>query len=668
MLTIGLAYETKSFFQDFAYNTPAGVDRLTFNQPGVLTGGVAVRPLEMLLVAADVSWIDWPTTNGANLPAYSQNASGAMPWNMNWSSQVVFKIGVQVTPLDWLAVRAGFNYGKMPLDASRAFENIAFPAVAETHLTLGAGFNLGKHVAINLGGMWAPSTSISGSNPLPPRDAGLPRPVRTGHRVLHHVDDPGRARRRNRLQVLAISSASPGRAPPVQAGGALFLGGGRNLGGLRVLKDRYTRSSIRGNPMQVREILSIAVLGTLLAACGSGTSTAPATMNVRLVDAPSSGYKEVNVDVRTVEIASADGWLVLGTPNRVINLLALTGGVYDTLVDGAPLPAGHYGQMRLVLGPDNSVMLLDGTVAPLKVPSGQQSGVKLTVNFDIQPGTTADVYIDFDAHRSVFVHEAGASGKYILRPTVRAYDRLETGSISGTFTVDGSAAPLPGVVVTAQTVTSGTPAVVRSTITDAAGHYVLDLLPRDGTYHVVSQPVTYDLAGLVTGSYEPKASPGLTITVANPVRTFDASFSLASATGGSDRSGDPGRHGGSGGFDRCASRARRGRSPAAVRGPDGDRGRGGGRGVLRDPGAAHHRSLPRLHRRRKQEEPRHLGQRDRGHEPSRDGRGGPGRDGRRRRRLLTGPPVHQGPGSARGGPLIARGRGASAPPTRGAAP
>ncbi len=283
--------------------------------------------------------------------------------------------------------------------------------------------------------------------------------------------------------------------------------------------------------MQVREILSIAVLGTLLAACGSGTSTAPATMNVRLVDAPSSGYKEVNVDVRTVEIASADGWLTLGTPNRVINLLALTGGVYDTLVDGAPLPAGHYGQMRLVLGPDNSVMLLDGTVAPLKVPSGQQSGVKLTVNFDIQPGTTADVYIDFDAHRSVFVHEAGASGKYILRPTVRAYDRLETGSISGTFTVDGSAAPLPGVVVTAQTVTSGTPAVVRSTITDAAGHYVLDLLPRDGTYHVVSQPVTHDLAGLVTGSYEPKASPGLTITVANPVRTFDASFSLASATG-----------------------------------------------------------------------------------------------------------------------------------------
>ena len=181
MLTIGLAYETKSFFQDFAYNTPAGVDKLTFNQPGVLTLGAAVRPLEMLLVAADVEWIDWGSTNGANLPAFSQNSSGAMPWNMNWSSQWVFKIGVEVTPLEWLAVRAGFNYGKMPLDASRAFENIAFPAVAETHLTLGAGFNLGKHVAINVGGMWAPSASISGSNPLPPFGTpGYPGPYGQG--------------------------------------------------------------------------------------------------------------------------------------------------------------------------------------------------------------------------------------------------------------------------------------------------------------------------------------------------------------------------------------------------------------------------------------------------------------------------------------------------------
>ncbi len=178
MLTIGIAFETTSFFQDFSYNTgarpdpmdpagpllPGGIDKLTFNQPCVLTGGVAVRPIDMLLVAVDVEWINWAATNGANKPSFSQAPSGAMPWNMNWSSQVVFKFGVQVTPLDWLDLRAGYNYGKMPLDPSRAFENIAFPAVVENHITLGAGFHIGKHFAINLGGMYAPTATLTGAN------------------------------------------------------------------------------------------------------------------------------------------------------------------------------------------------------------------------------------------------------------------------------------------------------------------------------------------------------------------------------------------------------------------------------------------------------------------------------------------------------------------------
>lgn len=182
ILTIGVAYETKSFFQDFSYNTasrsnplnpsgsplPGGVDKLTFDQPQVLTGGVAVRPIGILLVAADVEWIDWPQTNGANLPAFSQNSSQAMPWNLNWSSQVVYKIGVQVDALSWLTVRAGYNYGKEPLDSSRAFENIAFPAIAESHITAGLGIGLSPKFTINIGGMYAPQVTVTGANANPP--------------------------------------------------------------------------------------------------------------------------------------------------------------------------------------------------------------------------------------------------------------------------------------------------------------------------------------------------------------------------------------------------------------------------------------------------------------------------------------------------------------------
>jgi len=289
--------------------------------------------------------------------------------------------------------------------------------------------------------------------------------------------------------------------------------------------------------MQVREILSIAVLGTFLAACSSGTtSTAPATMNVRLVDDPSPGYEEVNIDVQTVLIKGDGDWVTLGNPNVVVNLLALTGGVYETLVDGATLPAGHYGQMRLVLGPNNTVKPKGGTIQPLKVPSGQQSGVKLSVNFDVQAGTTADVFIDFDAHKSIFVHQAGASNKYILRPTVRAFDKLVTGSISGTLSNASGTLP-QGVDVFAETVGTNGPTIVRSAVTDAAGHYFLDLLPmkdadgQDVVYHVVSQPVIRSETGTATSSYRPLASTGIVLTQAAPTATWYATFAPAEWTG-----------------------------------------------------------------------------------------------------------------------------------------
>ncbi len=283
--------------------------------------------------------------------------------------------------------------------------------------------------------------------------------------------------------------------------------------------------------MHIRS-LAASTLALLLAACGSASTTSgPGMMSVSLVDAPSPGYLEVNVDVQRVEIAGDSGWVTLGTPDRVVNLLALTGGVAETLVNGATLPAGHYGQMRLVLGSRNTVKLLDGSVHDLKVPSGQQSGVKMTVSFDVQPGTTSDVFVDFDAHRSIFVHVAGASGQYLLRPTVRAFDRMVTGSIAGTLRDATSGAGLPGVVVTAQTVGGAGPSIVRAVKTDAAGKYVLDLLPRDASYFAVSQPVILDSAGAPTLSYAPKASPAIAISATSPVGAWDASFSTATATG-----------------------------------------------------------------------------------------------------------------------------------------
>ena len=164
MLQIGLAYETKSYFQDFSFNTSAGEDKIEFDQPGVATIGVGIKPVKDLLIGFDVEWINWSETNGSNLPKYTTNSSSAMPWNMDWSDQFVYKVGVQYAVNPMVVLRAGYNYGKIPLSSDRAFENIAFPAVSEHHITAGIGINFNKQFTLNIGGMYSPPAKISGSN------------------------------------------------------------------------------------------------------------------------------------------------------------------------------------------------------------------------------------------------------------------------------------------------------------------------------------------------------------------------------------------------------------------------------------------------------------------------------------------------------------------------
>ncbi len=179
-LAFGAAYESKSVFQDFSVQVPAhtamtatgpvnfaaGTDKLTFNQPQAVTAGFAANPYKPLTFAFDVQWINWTQTNGTGLPVITPQ-NGAQAWDLDWDNQLVFKAGVQYKVLPTLALRAGYNYGKSPLKADRAFENIAFPAISEHHITGGFGLNLSDKFGMNFAVMYAPKSSLSGSNANP---------------------------------------------------------------------------------------------------------------------------------------------------------------------------------------------------------------------------------------------------------------------------------------------------------------------------------------------------------------------------------------------------------------------------------------------------------------------------------------------------------------------
>lgn len=237
---------------------------------------------------------------------------------------------------------------------------------------------------------------------------------------------------------------------------------------------------------------SLALAG--LAACGGGGGDAAAggsgSLRLALTDAPSCGYDAVNITIQKVRVHqsagasdSDSGWSeIVLNPARRVNLLNLTNGVLDELGQ-TPLPAGKYTQLRLVLADNagatplaNSVVLSsDHSEIALKTPSGQQSGVKTTINIDIASNQMADFVIDFDACKSVV--RAGNSGQYLLKPVVSVIPRY----VSGVAGFVDLALANGNTSVSLQTA-AGT--VIKASTPDSTGRFLLQPA-APGSYSLV---------------------------------------------------------------------------------------------------------------------------------------------------------------------------------------
>lgn len=230
--------------------------------------------------------------------------------------------------------------------------------------------------------------------------------------------------------------------------------------------------------------LMAAIALTTFASCSDDDSQNDnnARIVVHMTDAPGD-YDAVFVDVVDVMIkadanATDDaGWTSLGgIRTGVYDLLSLTGGVTQLLAD-AEVPPGPLGQIRLVLGNNNSVVI-NGESQPLSTPSAQQSGLKLKVNQTLEAGKMYEFLLDFDVDQSIVT--AGSSGGFILKPVIRLAAMEGTGIITGVISPSLSQA-----VVRARNATNDI-----SAYTDTDGKFSLHGVPA-GTYQIT---ITSDAA------------------------------------------------------------------------------------------------------------------------------------------------------------------------------
>lgn len=189
-------------------------------------------------------------------------------------------------------------------------------------------------------------------------------------------------------------------------------------------------------------MIAVAGLALAVTACDSNEPASTGSLSVGVTDAPVDTAEKVVVEFTGVEIKPADGESISfdftekcsdDPASCQIDLLTLTNGFSQQLLDDETVPAGQYNWMRLMVNAEpetrDSYIVIDGKEFELSIPSGAQTGLKLNRGFVVPAGGAASFTIDFDLRKSV--HEPGGNGEYLLRPTLRIVDNAETGTLSG---------------------------------------------------------------------------------------------------------------------------------------------------------------------------------------------------------------------------------------------
>ncbi len=152
---------------------------------------------------------------------------------------------------------------------------------------------------------------------------------------------------------------------------------------------------------------------------------------------------EANVTINKVEIRSSDAqegspYQVLSEDEISLNLLEFNNGVTATLAD-IYVPVGEYNLIRLFVD-KASVVLNNGDVYDLTIPSGAQTGIKMFIepSMVVAGELTSELLLDVAVSNSFVVQgnpdtPAGING-FIFTPVIRATNLSYTGRLVGVIT------------------------------------------------------------------------------------------------------------------------------------------------------------------------------------------------------------------------------------------
>jgi hypothetical protein len=293
-----------------------------------------------------------------------------------------------------------------------------------------------------------------------------------------------------------------------------------------------------------------AALMLAVAACGGGGGTntmqpmSQPQMRLSVADAPpADGAPHVVVVFTGVELTGNGGnpiTINFDSP-KSIDLVTDSGTASAELFD-QPIPAGSYGQVRLMVLADGSannsyIVLADGSMHGLRIPSGAETGLKLVSGFTVPSSGVVDYTIDFDLRKSITC-PPGQAPECMLKPTLRLVDNTTVGNIQGKIASTLPTGCTPGIYLYNGTVVRPEDMNSAATATDT-DQPIASKVPVATT----SPPYYYQFTFLTPGTYtvaftcqaaqdnpdqaDPSVAPipvGTTTVMANATQTVDVAL------------------------------------------------------------------------------------------------------------------------------------------------
>lgn len=243
-------------------------------------------------------------------------------------------------------------------------------------------------------------------------------------------------------------------------------------------------------------IIAVVIIG--LSGCNKTDNTGNGRLIIKITDAPFpiNFVESATVTITKVELRKAGDGIQDGNPFIVVydkqvtvDLFSLRNGLVEQMSD-LEIPAGKYDLVRVYVE-DAGLKIKDGGNYNVKVPGGQQTGIKVFINpgLIVEGGLTSEVLLDFDLSRSFVLNgnmntPAGIKG-FHFKPVIRAVNNTTAGRLEGNVT-DTLKVKIKEAAVWVKKDT-----VVASTIADTLGHFKIIGIPA-GTYSVFAAKENYD--------------------------------------------------------------------------------------------------------------------------------------------------------------------------------